>query len=175
MHERRRLRRSYSKRCDNKFPTVFVLILFPTVQDILNSFGGSDRADFAGCIVRMAGHDMMDFDPTAPAGQQGGVDACIDFTDPDNAGLSFCIQQLQPAYSHVCHKMSLADFMVIAAEACDRRNPPDHGCYSSEPGFQIAVQVRPHHPARVQLGDWAHANSRAWVRHHCAKCADQFR
>jgi hypothetical protein len=87
------------------------------VQDILDAFTGTDRADFAGCILRMAGHDLMDFDPNAPAGQAGGSDGCVDFNDGDNAGLASCLQLLQPAYEFACATVSLADFLVIAGEA----------------------------------------------------------
>lgn len=59
----------------------------------------------------------MDFDPTAPAGEKGGSDGCIDFNDGDNAGLASCLQQLQPAYELACGHTSLADFLVIAGEA----------------------------------------------------------
>ena len=43
------------------------------------------RADFVGCVVRLAGHDLMDFrihDPAAyvqdGSGTSGGSDGCID-------------------------------------------------------------------------------------------------
>merc|ERR1719217_994722 len=45
------------------------------------------QADWAGCVLRMAGHDFMDFQ----WGQGGGSDGCIDFNDPDNAGLQPCL------------------------------------------------------------------------------------
>jgi hypothetical protein len=95
------------------------------VQAIHQGFtAGTDQADFAGCIVRMTGHDLMDFRRSAPVGENGGADGCIDFQDPDNAGLAACLQLLQPAYDAAfpcglltCQKVSLADFLVVAAEA----------------------------------------------------------
>jgi hypothetical protein len=96
------------------------------VQNIHQGFtAGTDQADFAGCIVRMTGHDLMDFRRGAPAGENGGADGCIDFQDGDNAGLQSCLQLLQPAYDAAfpsnglltCQKVSLADFLVVAAEA----------------------------------------------------------
>jgi len=77
-------------------------------------------ARLAGCIVRMAGHDLMDFDPSAAAGQTGGPDGCVDFGDSDNNGLESCLAygvNLGAVYSNYCHSVSLADFIVIAAEA----------------------------------------------------------
>ena len=65
----------------------------------------------------------MDFNPSAAAGQKGGVDGCIDFDDPDNNGLQDCTSTssahatLNAAYEKVCDWVSLADFVVIAAEA----------------------------------------------------------
>lgn len=82
----------------------------------------SAQADFAGCVVRLAGHDLMDYNPSAPTSQKGGADGCLDFTDPDNAGLQPClladnVLSLKTAYHRHCHQISLADFIVIAAEA----------------------------------------------------------
>jgi len=81
-----------------------------------------EQADFAGCVLRMAGHDFMDYDPITGL---GGADACTDMEDPDNAGLSECLYEgefggkvsLNHAYVHFCSEVSLADFVVIAAEA----------------------------------------------------------
>ena len=86
------------------------------------------KADFAGCVLRLAGHDFMDFD-----GVGGGADGCLDFDDPDNTGLKGCMNSaffnpsvdeaslsstsLQSIYNSVCHTVSVADFIVITAEA----------------------------------------------------------
>jgi hypothetical protein len=76
------------------------------------------QADWTGCILRAAGHDFMDF-----TGSQGGSDGCLDLHDVDNKGLHECLYKgefgvsLNDAYKHEhCAKMSLADFLVIAAE-----------------------------------------------------------
>ena len=45
----------------------------------------------AGCIVRVAGHDFMDFRYSSDS-STGGSDGCINFNDEDNAGLSQCLQ-----------------------------------------------------------------------------------
>merc|ERR1719409_2383713 len=49
----------------------------------------------------------------------GGSDGCINFNDKDNKGLVQCIQQtgITKAYDEHCDVVSLADFIVIAAEA----------------------------------------------------------
>ena len=66
----------------------------------------------------MAGHDFMDFKDG-----EGGADGCVDLTDADNAGLAECLYtgefgiSIDTAYQHFCESVSLADFLVIAAEA----------------------------------------------------------
>lgn len=76
------------------------------------------QADWAACVLRMAGHDFMDF-----AAGQGGSDACTDMADPDNGGLPACLATgehgiaLLDIYQQFCVDVSLADFLVIAAEA----------------------------------------------------------
>jgi len=47
------------------------------------------RADFAGCILRLAGHDLMDF--RVQSENTGGSDGCINFGEADNNGLNDCI------------------------------------------------------------------------------------
>jgi hypothetical protein len=49
------------------------------------------RAAFAGCLVRNAGHDFMDFRINTDNTTTGGMDACINFNDSDNAGLRECL------------------------------------------------------------------------------------
>jgi len=77
------------------------------------------QADWTGCVLRMAGHDFMDF----RSGVGGGSDGCVDFSDGDNAGLDVCLYQgtfgvsIADAYASYCTTVSLADFLVISAEA----------------------------------------------------------
>jgi len=77
------------------------------------------QADFAGCVLRIAGHDFMDFQ----AGAGGGSDGCVDFEDPDNTGLAPCMYSgefgisVGEAWRDHCTQISLADFFVVAAEA----------------------------------------------------------
>lgn len=97
-----------------------------SVAALYNSLPGActgdicPQAEWAGCVLRMAGHDFMDFDSTTGL---GGADACTDMDAADNAGLLACLAHgengvsLSQAYSQFCHAVSLADFLVIAAEA----------------------------------------------------------
>jgi catalase (peroxidase I) len=75
------------------------------------------RGKYAACLVRLVGHDFMDF--RKDSDYKGGTDGCLDFSDQDNLGLEHCIQNfnLQDVYSKHCQTVSLADFFVIAAEA----------------------------------------------------------
>jgi len=86
---------------------------------------GCPRGDFAGCLVRLVGHDFMDFDPSTGL---GGADGCIDFADPDNMGLKGCLLDaiteadsvnvtLETMWQEWCTEVSVADFFVIVAEA----------------------------------------------------------
>lgn len=49
----------------------------------------------------------------------GGSDGCINFDDADNTGLVSCVTEsgLLDVYDDYCEDVSLADFIVIAAEA----------------------------------------------------------
>merc|ERR1719476_79701 len=82
------------------------------------------KADWAGCVLRAAGHDFMDFNKATGV---GGADACIDFADDDNKGLAECLREgefgvsLSDVYSRHCIEVSEADFLVIAAEAVMKR------------------------------------------------------
>eukprot|EP00448_Togula_jolla_P010921 CAMPEP_0170614308 /NCGR_PEP_ID=MMETSP0224-20130122/24729_1 /TAXON_ID=285029 /ORGANISM="Togula jolla, Strain CCCM 725" /LENGTH=565 /DNA_ID=CAMNT_0010939953 /DNA_START=64 /DNA_END=1761 /DNA_ORIENTATION=+ len=79
------------------------------------------QADISGCILRMAGHDFMDYHGDSGL---GGSDGCTNVKDEDNAGLEGCLVagteygfELYSFYKRFCTKVSLADFLVIAAEA----------------------------------------------------------
>lgn len=77
------------------------------------------RAKFAGCLVRTAGHDFMDFRTGSNGSTSGGSDGCINFADEDNTGLADCLANsgLPEVYANYCTTVSLADFLVIAGEA----------------------------------------------------------
>jgi len=91
------------------------------------------RGDLAGCLVRLVGHDIMDFNPDL---NTGGADGCIDFADPDNIGLRGCMLtavherdssnvSLESMWQAYCTEVSAADFFVIAAEALIEATLPD--------------------------------------------------
>ena len=82
------------------------------------------RGHFLGGIVRLAAHDLMDYDPGRARGDEMGPDGCFDPDHRNNAGLSrvWCdgcpLQRLHARrYGHV----SRADFWVAAANAAIRQ------------------------------------------------------
>jgi len=76
------------------------------------------RAAYAGCLVRLAGHDFMDF-RTDGTTSTGGSDACVNFDEPLNAGLKECMAKsaFSDVYADFCTQISVADFIIIASEA----------------------------------------------------------
>ena len=55
------------------------------VQTIADTYTDlRDKGHFFGGIVRLAAHDFMDYDQTQ---DNFGMDGCIDWAAPDNAGL----------------------------------------------------------------------------------------
>lgn len=77
----------------------------------------------------------MDFNNKDPDNVGGGADGCIDFQDPDNAGLKGCMLQavterdssdvsLELMWQDFCSEVSIADFFVIAAEALMEATAP---------------------------------------------------
>ena len=87
----------------------------------------NDRAEFVGCLLRQAGHDFMDFRPSENSDVRGGSDGCINFEDPDNKGIPECLARfdIPQLYDKWKDKVSLADFMVIIAEAAIGRAATD--------------------------------------------------
>jgi len=58
--------------------------LFESVDEtIADNF--NPRGKFAGCLVRLVGHDIMDF--RIGTDNIGGSDGCVNFKDGDNLGL----------------------------------------------------------------------------------------
>jgi hypothetical protein len=78
--------------------------------------GVNERAAFVGCLLRQAGHDFMDFRDWKI---KGGSDGCINFKEDDNKGIQECVQKfdVDRLYQKWNKKVSLADFLVIIAEA----------------------------------------------------------
>jgi hypothetical protein len=81
------------------------------------SNNSNQRGSYAGCLVRLAGHDFMDYrvGGTGGAANVGGSDGCINFADADNTGLSSCITEfnINTDYQNHCTTISLADYIVI--------------------------------------------------------------
>jgi len=65
-----------------------------------------------------------------PGGKKisGGSDGCINFSEGDNKGLPQCLAKsgIETVYGNWCDKLSLADFIVIAAEAVTGRLAVDY-------------------------------------------------
>jgi len=93
-----------------------ITVLYTSLPTHCN-FNSCPQGDWAGCVLRMSGHDFMDFKDGA-----GGADGCTDIDHHDNAGLDFCLFKgemgvsLKDAWVHHCTDISLADFLVIAGE-----------------------------------------------------------
>jgi hypothetical protein len=96
----------------------------------------TEQTAFAGCLLRLEGHDLMDFRRVESKGKvrrgaakkEGGSDGCVNFKDPDNKGLPTCLAKakIETVYADYCDRVSLADFMVIAAEAVVGRLAVDY-------------------------------------------------
>jgi len=71
------------------------------------------RGSYAGCLVRLAGHDFMDF--RFGTSNTGGSDGCLNFNDADNGGLATCLGENTTIadYQTHCADVSLADYVVI--------------------------------------------------------------
>jgi len=100
------------------------------------------QGKFVGCLVRLAGHDLMDFRADDP--NQGGVDGCIDLQESDNKGLRSCLTEfgIIGSYAEFKDLISLADFLVIIAEAAMART---HRSYDAADPFKegtLAQQFR---------------------------------
>lgn len=86
------------------------------------SANSNPRAKYAACLVRAAGHDFMDYRSTGGV-ESGGSDGCINFSDEDNTGIADCLEAsgLIGVFENHCTTVSLADFLIIAAEAVSGR------------------------------------------------------
>ena len=109
----------------------------------VDSTGFGQNTKFAACALRLAGHDLMDFRVHKDGSMTGGSDGCLNMEDPDNKGLPKCIQEfgLAKAYEDTCDRVSLADFIVIAAEAVTGRTATS---YNKEDYFAEGTLARAH-------------------------------
>lgn len=100
-----------SKTCVAKTVSSFGLSNYEAIVSNINGIyeatdatveaNNNPRAELAGCILRMAGHDFMDYRTDTGL---GGSDGCINFHDEDNEGIVSCVQNfgLVEAYEEVC-------------------------------------------------------------------------
>jgi hypothetical protein len=97
-------------------------------DESFNTIQQSQAGEIAACIVRTAGHDFMDLRVNINGKLEGGSDGCMDFSDPSNNGVANCLINFGylKAYNEVCDKVSVADFIVIAAEAIMGRTAEDY-------------------------------------------------
>ena len=127
---------------------------------------GCPKGGFVGCLVRLVGHDFMDFKPSSGS---CGADGCIDFADPDNLGLQGCLLDavqeadsvnvtLESMWQEWCTEVSVADFFVIAAEALMRPRFRKHSAPLSGVHLRTSAGfvVRPSRVAR-----WAPCQSQS--------------
>jgi hypothetical protein len=100
-----------------------IIDIYEAIDDTVSA-NSNPRAEFAGCVLRMAGHDFMDYRTDTGL---GGSDGCINFNDEDNTGIPSCVAAhgLVAAYAEFCESVSLADWMVIAGEAIMGRTATD--------------------------------------------------
>jgi hypothetical protein len=96
--------------------------------DATNADNYSPRGAFVGCLLRLEGHDFMDYRIDADGTMTGGSDGCINLAEADNLGLPSCILEydIPGIYSNHSRRLSLADFFVIAAEAAMARAATDY-------------------------------------------------
>jgi len=76
--------------------------------------------------------------------ESGGSDGCVNFNDADNTGLATCIttSTVSTIYQTYCDKVSLADFIVIAAEALMARTATDYNSAAPFTSGTLATKYR---------------------------------
>lgn len=70
----------------NTFTQTTYTDIVTAVIALYDGKGSADAKNFAACILRLAGHDFMDFRDNNGV-LSGGADGCINFNDADNMGL----------------------------------------------------------------------------------------
>lgn len=86
----------------------------------------------------------MDFHYVDSTNTLGGSDGCINYHDEDNTGLLDCLidHDIISAYNSHCSKVSLADFIVIAAEAVMARTATSYNSADIYADGTLAQQFR---------------------------------
>jgi hypothetical protein len=111
------------------------------VNEVITKYNGlssTDKTNFAGCIVRFVGHDLMDYKDDGK--NREGADGCMLMTEGDHSGLSSCIQNfdLLLIYANHCTKVSLADFLIIVAEGTMGRAATD---FTANDGYSAGTTL----------------------------------
>lgn len=77
-----------SKNISSNYDNVFadVVALFDELSTDVSA-QDNPRGSFVGCLVRVAGHDFMDY----RIGENGGSDGCVNLQEPDNKGIQSCL------------------------------------------------------------------------------------
>jgi len=89
------------------------------------------RSNVFACVLRLAGHDFMDFDGQTAGGSDGCMDLTVEDNDPNKHLL--CLEGIRPSlidvYLQFQFQVSFADFVVIAAETvmAESSNDPTLG------------------------------------------------
>ena len=125
--------------CNGDF--VFTTALYEQIQTEVAEMGNNlnanngDRGRFYGGILRLAAHDFMDFDRNAAAGEEGGSDGCLIFTEEDNIGLEATwveegvspMPAIQVLYESIYEPMGMsrADYWVAIANAVVKAASPN--------------------------------------------------
>ena len=91
----------------------------------------TDKNTYAACLVRLAGHDFMDYRNNSGT-ITGGSDGCVNFNDNDNKGLASCLTAtgIQSVYNDHCDYLSLADFIVLSSEAVTVRTASKYDSFN---------------------------------------------
>lgn len=115
----------------NRYQVIGNLII-KLLEDQANTYSGDQlfekQGGIAGCLIRTAGHDFMDY--RVDGG--GGSDGCFNLQDDDNKGLQSCLTifGITGIYDKIVNELgysiSLADFFVIAGEVSAGRLADDY-------------------------------------------------
>jgi hypothetical protein len=74
------------------------------------------RAAWAACLVQHVVHDFSDY-RVVDGAKTGGTDGCINYSDAPSLATCLAASELLAVYQGHCTTVSIADFLVIAAEA----------------------------------------------------------
>jgi catalase (peroxidase I) len=115
----------------NRYEEIAKLII-KLIDDKDKDYTGEEideqRGRLAGCLIRTAGHDFMDY----RIDNGGGSDGCFNLKDPDNKGLQSCLTNhgIIDLYDNIVntlgYSVSIADFLVIAGETAAGRLADDY-------------------------------------------------